>query len=59
MVAPLVWAGVALAGVGVSGWALREAGDAAESGAKLMKWGVAAGGLYVSYSALKSAGVLK
>lgn len=59
MVAPIIWAGVALAGIGTAGWAVREAGDAAESGAKLVKWGVAAGGLYVSYSALKSAGVLK
>ena len=59
MVAPVIWAGIAIAGVGVSGWAVKEAGDAAESGAKLVKWGVAAGGLYVSYTALKSAGVLK
>lgn len=59
MPAWFVWPLVAIAGVGVSGWAVKEAGDAAESGAKLVKWGVAAGGLYVSYSALKSAGVLK
>ena len=59
MPAWFVWAGIAIAGIGTTGWAVKEAGEAAESGAKLVKWGVAAGGLYVSYSALKSAGVLK
>lgn len=42
-----------------TGDTLEQAGDAAESFAKLTKWAVVAGGLYVSYRALQSGGVLK
>lgn len=59
MPAPLVWGLIALGGVGLSGWGFREAGKAADSTAKLIKWGTVAGGLYVSYRALKAGGVLK
>lgn len=59
MVAPIIWAGVALGGLFLGGKALNEAGEAAEGAAKLTKWATAAGGLYVSYRALKAGGVLK
>lgn len=59
MVAPIIWGGLAVAGVLGAGWAANEAGDAAESGAKLAKWVTVAGGLYVSYRALKASGALK
>ena len=57
--APLIWIGAGIAVLVAGGYALDEAGDAAESGAKLAKWAVIGGGLYVSYTAMKSAGVLK
>jgi len=59
MVAPLVWAGIALGGLYLGGRTLHEAGEAADSGARLVKWSTAGGALYVSYLALKSGGVLK
>lgn len=59
MVAPLIWGGLALAGVLGVGWAAKETGEAATASTKLVKWGVVAGGLYVSYQALKSSGALK
>jgi|GEM_PF-2574294 len=59
MVAPIIWGGVALAGLWFGGRAINEAGDAAESTAKLAKWATAGGALYVSYQAMRSAGVLK
>ncbi len=59
MVAPLVWAGVALGGLFIGGKAISDAGQAAESATKLAKWSVAGGALYVSYRALQAGGVLK
>ncbi len=59
MAAPLIWAGAALAGLYLTGRAIGEAGDAADSGAEFAKYAAICGGLYVSYRALKSAGVLK
>ena len=59
MVAPLIWAGVALGGLFLGGKALQDAGQAAESTAKLAKWATAGGALYVSFRALKAGGVLK
>jgi len=59
MVAPVIWGGVVVAGVATTAWAVKEAGDAADAGTRLIKWGTAAGGLYVSYRAMRSAGVLK
>jgi hypothetical protein len=51
----LAWGAIA---VGV-GWITDNAADAAGDGAKIVKWGVIGGGLYVSYRALKSAGAIK
>ncbi|MCG7622733.1 hypothetical protein [Epibacterium sp. Ofav1-8] len=59
MVAPLVWAGIALGSLYLGGKAISDAGQAAESATKLAKWSVAGGALYVSYRALKAGGVLK
>jgi hypothetical protein len=59
MVAPLIWAGVALGGLYLGGKALNEVGEAADKTARLAKWSTAGGALYVSYLALKSGGVLK
>ncbi len=57
---PLIaWAGLAVAGVAGVGWAAKETGEAMDSATRLTKWGVVAGGLYVSYAALKSGGVIK
>lgn len=50
---------LAVAGVYGFGWAMRETGDAMDSATKLTRWGVVAGGLYVSYQALKSSGAIK
>jgi hypothetical protein len=58
MVAPLIiWGGVAL--FGAAGWAFKEGGEAAEAATTLAKWGTVAGGVYVSYRALQSAGAIK
>lgn len=51
----LIWFGGALA----LGYVLDKTGEAAEGSAKLAKWGTIGGGVYVSYAALKSFGVLK
>ncbi|QIE44455.1 hypothetical protein G5B38_02325 [Pseudohalocynthiibacter aestuariivivens] len=60
MPVPLIaWAILGAVGVGVTGWAAREAGDAADSATKLVKWGTAAGAVYVSYRALQASGALK
>lgn len=59
MPAPLIWAGLALAGVAGTGWMFREAGDAAESATKLAKWAAVGGVVYVSVKAMKATGVLK
>lgn len=59
MAAPLVWGAIVLGGLWLGKEALNEAGEAAGQGAKLAKWAAIGGGLYVSYAALKSSGVLK
>ncbi|WP_065331402.1 hypothetical protein [Tritonibacter mobilis] len=59
MVAPIIWGGIALGGLFLGGRAISEAGEAAESAAKLAKWTAAAGALYVSYRALQASGALK
>lgn len=59
MPAPIVWGGLVIAGLYGLGWAAKETGDAAESLSKLTKYGIVAGGLYVSYRALKAGGALK
>lgn len=59
MVAPVIYGAIALGGLYLGGKTLREAGQAAESGAKLAAWGTAAGALFVSYRALQAGGVLK
>lgn len=59
MVAPIVWAGVALVGVVGAGWAAGKAEDALDATAQVAKWSAVGAGLYVSYKALQSAGALK
>lgn len=59
MVAPIIWAGVAVAGLFGLGYAADRTGEAADSTAQLVKWAAVAGGLYVSYEAMKATGVLK
>lgn len=60
MPAPLIiWGGLAVAGLVAGGWAARQAGEAAEDATELVKWTTAAGTVYVSYRALRAAGVLK
>lgn len=55
----IFWAGIAVVGVAATGWAAKEGGEAMDSAANLTKWGAIAGGVYVSYRAMKSTGVLK
>ncbi|WP_159075196.1 MULTISPECIES: hypothetical protein [Pseudomonadota] len=55
----IIWGGVALAGVYGIGWAAKEGGEAMDSTANALKWAAIAGGVYVAYSAAKSAGVIK
>ncbi|MBO6603859.1 MAG: hypothetical protein JJ938_17595 [Roseicyclus sp.] len=60
MPVPLIlWGGVALGGLYLAERALDEAGDAAQASAEMLKWAAIAGGVYLSYQALKSAGALK
>lgn len=63
---PLIWGGIGLAGgylgyktLDEAGQAAEAAGEAAEKSTDLAKWLVLGGGLYVSYRAMKSAGVIK
>lgn len=57
---PLIaWGGLAVAGLYGAGWAARETGEAMDSTARALKWATVAGGLYVSYQALKSSGAIK
>lgn len=55
----LIWGGLAVAGVFGLGWAAQETGEAAGELNQLGKTLIVAGGLYVSYRALKSSGALK
>ena len=57
--APFIWAGVALGGLVLGGRAMRDAGELVDSSAKLAKWAVAGGALYVSYRALQASGAVK
>lgn len=59
MAAPLIWAGLALAGVYGVGWAAKEGGEAMDSATRLTKWAIVGGSVYVSYKALQSAGAIK
>lgn len=60
MAVPLiVWGGVGVATLFGLGYAADEVGDAATASTKLIKAATIAGGLYVSYRALQSAGVFK
>lgn len=56
---PLIWAagGVGTTYFGYKG--LSELDEAADSVTRLTKWGIVAGGLYVSYKALQTAGAIK
>lgn len=58
MVAPIVWAGLGVAALWGYGYAADKTGEATQGAAQMAKWGAAAGGVYVSYRALKSTGVL-
>ena len=66
MLAPLIRAGLFLAGVYGVGWAskeageaLKETGEALDSATRLTKWAIVGGSVYVSYKALQSAGAIK
>ncbi|NOR63021.1 MAG: hypothetical protein GQ535_11090 [Rhodobacteraceae bacterium] len=59
MVAPIIWAGFAIAGLFTVSETVEKSGEAAEKFATLAKWTAVAGGIYVSYAALKTTGVLK
>lgn len=52
---PIFWIGLLVGG----GYAASKTGEAMEGSAKLVKWGAAAGTVYVSYQALKAAGAIK
>lgn len=58
MVAPIIWGGMAIAGLAATAYAAREAGEAADSATRLVQWATVAGGLYVSYRALKASGAI-
>ena len=55
---PLIILGI-IGGLGAGGYAMSQTADAAEASAKLVKWAAVAGGVYVSYRAMKTAGVIK
>lgn len=60
MPVPLIaWGALAVGGALGVGWASRETGEMIDSATRLTKWGIVAGGLYVSYRALDSFGALK
>ncbi|HEV8035818.1 hypothetical protein [Yoonia sp.] len=59
MPAPIIWGGLALAGIYGLGWAAKETGEAADSLSNLSRYAIVAGGLYVSYRALQAGGVVK
>lgn len=56
---PLIYGAVALAGLYGTGWALNKADGAMDSAARLTKWAVAGGCLYVAYKAAQEAGAIK
>ena len=55
----IVWGVLTVGGALGVGWASKETGEALDSATRLTKWGVVAGGLYVGYRAMQSAGVIK
>lgn len=60
MPVPLIaWGVLGVAAFAGVGWASKETGEALDSATRLTKWGVVAGGLYVSYRALKTSGAIK
>lgn len=59
MPAPLIfWGGAVIAGVVASGWAAREGRAAFDSASTATQWAIVAGGLFVSYRALKASGAI-
>jgi hypothetical protein len=59
MVAPIIWAGIALGGILATGWTANQIQGATDSTTRLTKWAVVGGVGYVSFLALKQAGALK
>jgi hypothetical protein len=55
----IVWGGLAVVGIGATAVAANEVGEASERAGNLVKWATVGGALYVSYRAMKSAGVIK
>lgn len=55
----IVWGAIAVGGLLGLGYTADKVGEASESTAKLAKWAAVAGGVYLAYSAAKSAGALK
>lgn len=56
---PIFWAVTGIAGMFGAGWALQQGEGALDAGARLAKWSAVAGGVYLTYSAAKSAGMIK
>ena len=48
-----------LVGLATGGWVLSEATDTADAAAKLAKWAVIGGGVYIAYGTLKTSGAIK
>lgn len=55
----IVWGIGGIAALAGLAWAADEAGDAAEKTAKLVKWSAVAGGVYVTWRAAKTGGLIK
>jgi len=55
----LIWGAIGIGGLLAGGYAADKVGAAAESSAGLLKWGAAAGAVYVGYRLAKSGGYLK
>ena len=55
----IIWGALAVGGLLAANEVIDSTGETAEKSTKLVKWVVIGGGVYVSYKALKSAGVLK
>ncbi len=55
----IIWAGVGVAGLVAGGYAADKVTGATEEAAKLTKWAVAGGTVYVAYRALQATGSLK
>lgn len=59
MVAPIIWAGVALAGIYGAGWTAKNGAEAFEQANGLTKTIFIGGAAYASFKALQASGVLK